>query len=256
MKPRLAFWPLALLPLLPMPAGAQTVVTPPAVMKFATGFDYSRGSYGFADDTEVLSIPANFSYEQDQWLVRVIVPWLTLKGPASVVDGGGTPRPTTQSTSGLGDVLLSGTLHALRGVGQLNLDLTARAKLPTADEDRGLGTGRTDSYLQLEFYRAFDRFIPFATVGYRFLGHSPVYPLKDGAYASLGSSLRVSPRAIVGAAYDWHRRILANADDGEYVTAFFAFNPNLRWNVTGYLLKGLNDGSPDVGVGALVAYRF
>lgn len=247
---------LAALALANLSARAQVVTATEPVTKLGLGFDYSRGDYGFASDTEVYSFPAHFSYEQDRWLFRAIVPYIEIKGPASVVGGSGTLRPTSRSESGLGDIVLSGTYHARPVPGGLNVDLTGRVKLATADEDKGLGTGETDYYAQVDLYQAFDTFIPFATFGYRFLGRSAIYPLKDGLYASAGTSLRVSSTTIVGAAYNWRRRIIDGAQDGSDATFFFAVNPDPTWNLTGYVLTGFNDASPDLGLGALISYRY
>ena len=237
-------------------AQAQVVTATPPAVKLGSGFDYSRGDYGFTAKTEVFSVPANLSYEEDQWLFRVIVPYLTIKGPASVVAGGAAARPTSRSESGIGDTTLSATYHARPDPGGLNVDVTGRVKLATADDAKGLGTGQTDYYAQVDIYQAFTTFIPFANVGYRWLGRSTQYPLKNGLYASAGSSMRVSTTTIVGASFDWRSSIINGAKDATDVTIFVGANPDPRWTVTAYFLKGLNDASPDYGLGALIAYKF
>lgn len=236
------------------------VSTKPAVIKLGSGFDYSRGKYGFTQATEVLSIPVNASYEQDRWAFRASVPFITIKGPASVVAGqapvAAPGRPVTQSESGLGDPTLSATFHAHPVPGEWNVDLTGRVKFGTADEAKGLGTGENDFYAQIDSYRTFGDITPFLSAGYRFLGSSTVYPLKDGLYASVGCSYRVVGTTVVGAAFDWRSKIIEGAKNGTDSIAFISTDLSAKWNFLGYVLVGFNDASPDFGIGSAATYKF
>lgn len=231
-------------------------------LKVGIGLDYSRGDYGFADDTEVFSRSLNLTHESTQWLFRAVVPYITVKGPAAVVAGGGggvfaaPARPTRSSKSGIGDVIGSATFHANRSPDQLNVDFTGRVKFGTADEAKGLGTGQTDFYAQTDLFRSFGRTTPFATLGYRFLGDSSLYQLKDGPYAALGSIFRTSNFTSVGLSLDWRSRIVPGGEQALESTLFLVHNPNTRWNLVGYVLKGFTDASADIGLGGLVNYRF
>ena len=247
----------------PMVALAQTTTATsnPSTIKLGVGFDYSRGDYGFSQSTEVFSVPLNLSLEKDRWAFKATLPYITIKGPASIVAGTGTAlgvpgRPTSNSESGVGDAMLAATYHARPVPGELNVDFTGKVKFGTADENKGLGTGETDYYAQVDVYQNFGTITPFGNVGYRFLGTSAAFPLKDGLYASIGSAFRLSPATVCGVAYDWRSRIIDGAKNGTDALAFISTNPNERWNVLGYVLKGFNDASPDYGVGGLATYKF
>jgi hypothetical protein len=238
------------------------VTTPSPTTKLGVGFDYSSGKYGFTDATEVFSIPANLSYEQGPWMFKATVPYITIKGPASVVVGagaigGGQPgRPTKSSESGLGDVVIAGTYHARPVPGELNIDFTGRVKFGTADDAKGLGTGLTDYYAQVDLYQNFGVITPFANIGYRILGSNAAFPLKDGLYATAGAAYRLSDKTVVGAAYDWRSRIIEGAQNGTDALAFVSTTPNESWNFLAYALAGFNDASPDYGLGGLATYKF
>lgn len=243
--------------------GAQTAVTLPSspVIKTGLGIDYSRGDYGFASDTEVLSTSANFSAETPRWVLRAAIPYVTVKGPANVVSGSGPvfaapARPTRSYQGGLGDILASATFHAKPSADELNVDLTGRVKFGTADEAKGLGTGETDFFAQTDFYRRFGKITPFATLGYQFLGDTAAYVLEDGPYATVGSTFRVAEATVLGAAFDWRSRLVQNGKDASDTLLFVSHNPNDRWNVMGYVLKGFTDASPDLGIGGMFTYRF
>jgi hypothetical protein len=248
---------------LPSTQAAETTdapVTNPAVIKLGSGFDYSRGRYGFTQVTEVFSVPLNLSYDQDRWTFRASIPYITIKGPASVIAGevpmAAPGRPLTKYQNGLGDPVFSATFHAHPVAGEWNVDLTERAKLGTADTAKGLGTGENDYYTQIDFYRTYGSFTPFGTVGYRVLGSNAMFPLKDGLYASLGGSYRVGSGTIVGGAFDWRSKIIESAQDGTDGLVFVSTDLNARWNLLGYALVGFNSASPDVGFGGSATFKF
>ncbi|HWA27588.1 MAG TPA: hypothetical protein VG734_18170 [Lacunisphaera sp.] len=229
---------------------------PEPVITAATGLDYSRGSYGFPTDTEVTAIPLDLGYEAGPWTWRANLSHLTIKGPAAIVGDGGVPRPTTGTESGIGDIYLSGTYRAGPVVGGVNLDSTVRVKLPTANEARGLGTGETDYYAQLDAYRTYGRVTPFASGGYRFLGANATYALRDGAYASAGAHFRASPATVLTASYGWGERLLATGSHTEDATVMVTHDVSQRWRVMGYAMTGFTDASPDFGAGARLTCRF
>ena len=236
-----------------------TEVGPP-VIKLATGFTYITGGYGFSQTTDLWSVPVNLSYDVERWSLKAAFSYLTIKGPANVATGsspaGGAPRPTAATESGIGDTSLSATYHANPVPGELNVDFTARVKLPTADESKGLGSGETDYYVQTDVSQTFGKITTFATLGYRFMGSNAASPLKDGMFATAGAAVRANDQTILGAAYDWQSRILPGAEAGSNLIGFVARNPNDRWSLLAYVIAGLNDASPDLGIGGLATYKF
>ncbi len=230
--------------------------TPPAITTVATGLDYSRGTYGFATETEVLSVPLDLGYESGPWVWRANLSYLTIKGPAAIVGDGAAARPTASSQSGVGDIYIGATYRSGPVLGQIHLDPTVRVKLPTASESRGLGTGQTDVYGQLDAYRTFGAVTPFATVGYRVLGDSSSYQLKDGIYASGGAHFRTSPATVVTTSLSWGQRLLASGSNTSDAMVAVTHDIDSRWRVMGYALKGFTNASPDLGVGARLTYRF
>lgn len=221
-----------------------------------TGADYSRGAYGFATDTEVFSVPATVSYDANSWLFTASVPWLTIKGPAAITGTGGAARPTAASESGLGDLVAGGTYRFGEVFGPVNLAFTGRVKLPTADDAKGLGTGETDFYGQLDFYRTFVATTLFGSVGYRALGDSALYRLEDGLYASVGAHFRVSPETVWTLAGNWGQRIIAGGDPTTDVMLAFNHDWSPQWRCTVYALKGFTDASPDFGTGLAISRKF
>lgn len=229
----------------------------PAEVTVGTGFDFSRGDYGLGTDTEVMSIPLSLSYEQGHWLFEARAPWLRIEGPATIVAGGGSPtRPTAAAESGLGDVTVGATYRSKRGPEAVNFATTVRTKLPTADEQRGLGTGEADYTGQFDLYRSFGRITPFGSVGYTWFGDSTLYPLEDGAYASGGAHFRTGGSTVFTVAYNWRQRLIAGGDHGSDALIALTHDLGSRWRIMLYALKGFTDASPDQGAGLHLTCRF
>lgn len=243
-------------------APAQTVPPPTTTLRTDTSLNYSRGDYGLADDTEVWVALLNTTYETASWRLQAALPVINIKGPATVVGniGDGVTsapgRPTDDSETGLGDLTLGAAYKFGPVVQGINLDLGARVKLPTADEDKGLGTGEFDTYVQADVYKSLGKIVPFGTLGYRFLGSNQTYRLKDGVFASGGIASPITTATTVGASLNWRERIIAGGDHATELMAFALHNLDQQWRVQGYVLKGFTDASPDLGVGGMVGYRF
>jgi len=228
----------------------------PAVITVGTGFDYSRGDYGFGTDTEVFSLPLNLGYQNGPWLLNASFSHLTIKGPATIVGGAGTPRPTSDSESGLGDIYADATRQFGQVLGPVDLAATVRVKLPTADEERGLGTGAADYYGELTFSRTFANATPFAIAGYRVLGDNATYLLRNGAYVSGGAHLRLSAASVVTTMLNWRQPIVAGGDDSVDALIMITHDLTARWRFMAYGLAGFTDASPDVGTGLQLSCRF
>lgn len=229
---------------------------PPPAWTVGTGVNYSKGDYGFPEDTEVFSVPLNLGYQSGSWMLGASIPWIRITGPAANTGAGGAPRPTAKAESGLGDIYASATYRFGEVFGPVNLAFTGRIKFPTADEAKGLGTGETDYYGQFDLYHTIGSWTPFVSLGYRAFGDSPVYPLEDGVFASAGSHFRVSPATVWTVAANWGQRIIAGGDASTDAMLALTHDLDPRWQLSGYVLKGFTDASPDHGAGLQLNYRF
>ena len=245
-------------------------------LSFGTGVDYTSGDYDSDTTTTILSVPFNARYESDQWTFKASLPWLRVDGDVGVIPGLGNvgnsnpngrgrgrgnqtppPDPTTTETgsaSGIGDLRLSATYAFDTGTA-LGIDLTGNVKVPTADEDEGLGTGATDYGLALDLYRDFDGTMFFGGVGYQILGETDYVATNDVFGANLGATHALE-LGTIGIAYDWREAASETADDRSELTGFYTLKMDdaTKWQF--YATKGLSDGSPDWGGGVTVSHAF
>ena len=122
---------------------------------FSSGVDYSVGNYSATSATEIWYIPVTLKLEQPTVIYKLTVPFIRITGPGYVTgaeaDPAGSGDTATTTESGMGDILTSASYTLIPyQIEKLSIDLTAKIKLPTADESRGLGTGEIDYYLQAD----------------------------------------------------------------------------------------------------------
>lgn len=233
--------------------------------KYSTGVDFSSGDYGGDPvDTDITYIPFTVSYKRDLWKFKATVPWVQIEGAGTVVgagDGGvvlGSPNQGAVSTkeSGLGDIWLTAQYSVEAIPADLfYLDVAAKLKLPTADEDKGLGTGEVDYTFQAEVFKPIDAFTPFVTLAYKIKGEPSGINLENVYSLSVGSDYRVSGTTNVGGSFDFQEASSSGSDDAMEVFAYISQKLSARFAVTLYGYKGLEDGSPDYGAGFQISYK-
>ncbi len=224
------------------------------------GMDYTTGSYGADEKTEILYMPLSVQAEDGPWTVRAVVPWLAVAGPAIILDGadGGTAGTrATDSASGMGDVSLS-LMYSFEQLWERGLfvDVTTRVKLPTASLAKGLGTGEADVAVQLDLAQTVGQFIPFATLGYKLAGVPDGFDLRNTVYGSLGLQYAWSDRVATGVSFDYRQSSLKESADPQEGLAYLNIRFTDAWSVNIYGVAGFSENSPDAGGGVAFVYRF
>lgn len=225
-------------------------------LTLSTSYNYSTGDYGQDVSTHVHYVPVTAKWKMDAWTAKLIVPWLSITGPGVVVGGApvGTPRPERKE-SGLGDITPSlAWAHRLHSSGT-TLELTGIVKLPTADEDELLGTGKTDYTLQAGLIQPLGKAYVSASIARRFNGESDRFPLNDVWKASAGAGYKITDETTVGFLYDHREAQTATGDDLSMLTAYGSRDFG-DWSVQLYGSTGFTDGSPDASVGVQLSKRF
>jgi hypothetical protein len=226
-------------------------------LTLATGFDYTTGKYGGSETTDMLYVPFIAKYERERWTFKATVPYIRLTGPGNVV-GAGADRVTLpgeavgrRTESGLGDIVASAFYNAIsERTAPFGLDLGAKVKLGTADETRGLGTGRNDYSLQADAFKPLGSFSLFGSLGRRWYGDPPGVDLHDVFYGAVGAAYRVNSSTSAGLAYDYRPAITDSGGKISELTAFSSHRVGAGWKLQPYVVMGFGDASPDWGAGA------
>lgn len=236
-------------------------------LSVGTGVNYSSGTYGTSTTTNITSIPFLVKYEADLWTYKLTVPYLIVTGGTGVIPGMGNvanqnpqtrgPAGSTAVAQGVGDVVASASYAAYYdSASNLELDLTGKVKLGTADRNKGLGTGENDYAAQLDAYKGLGQFTVFGGVGYTVLGRSSYIELNNVFNYTAGGSYKFSEISSAGVTYDARDRVAATAAPLSEATVYLNRTLGRNLKAQAYMLKGFASGSPDWGTGVTVSATF
>lgn len=223
-------------------------------------FSYLRGDYGEDKNTDIYYTAIIVKRYLEKGDVTLTVPYLDISADGATFVGGEVePVDGGDSGSGLGDIILKGRYYAIAQAGLIPyIDLVGSIKLPTADEDKGLGTGKTDFTCMVEFARRLKNndWIALAEVGYTFVGDPSGFDADNRWLYSVGLAHEFTSKTTLSGYIDGRTAIFESNDDplsilliGEY-----KFRTDLRFDTL--LEVGLNDGAPDFGITFGLRKRF
>lgn len=206
------------------------------------------------------------NYLNGSWSLKLSIPYVRVTGNGSIIPGPGGPTSfgsfgggvfgmggsgasanQTVTNSGLGDVVASVGYAVFPASGAF-YELTAKAKLGTADAGKGLGTGKNDYFLQFDGVLGNGDLTPFYTVGYIITGDSASYSYKNVPYGTLGLMFKTGQSSNFGFSYDYRQAIIDGTDDLQQASAFISWNDSRQWSTTLSALIGFTNSSPDYGV--------
>ncbi|MEE4381194.1 MAG: transporter [Pseudomonadales bacterium] len=231
----------------------------PLARTLSLGGEFTSGDYGGDDTIEDIYVPLTLGVRGQRLAARVTVPWASVTAPEGSIFGQGEVVPgsgSDRTESGLGDVLVSGSVLGLVERDAFVVDLTGKVKLPTADENDGLGTGEADYSAQFDGYLYQGELVWFGTVGYKWRGDPSGFSLDDTWFASGGGSVWLKEGRRVGASLSYRPELIDGGNEALDLALFLdtALSAD-RW-LQLYGLAGLADGSPDWGLGASMTLRF
>lgn len=244
-------------------------------MRLGIGAETSKGRYGTQSETRIDSVPITLSASRGSWTFKGSLPWVRVEGDANVVPGVGgvsnlnplgrgrtglpiidppqdTP-PQRGRAAGVGDLRLA-TTYLVAG-SKAGVGMTANAKIATADEDKGLGTGANDYGATLDAYRNVGSTTLFGGVGYTRYGDSQYIDVESAANANAGLSVAAG-RGRVGMQVDWREALTRTTEARRDATGFYARPVGASSEVQVFASKGMSDGSPDWSAGVGVSVGF
>lgn len=228
------------------------------------GATASQGDYGTAQDTTIVTVPLELRVREGHWTLGATLPWLRVSGDSTVVPSAGPlpildpitgePPADERTTTGIGDLVLTAKYAIDTGI-PLGLSLGARAKLDTADESRGLGTGANDYSVTVDLHRAVGDTLLFAGAEHTWLGESPRITTDTARRARLGLS-HAAGGGRLGLMVEQRTALARAQDDRRDATAFYTLPTDSGGQVQLHATRGLSDSSPDWGAGVSISAGF
>lgn len=237
---------------------------------FSTSVNYSVGDYGTDRDTTIVYVPFTLGVRPiDRLELSLTVPYIYQSSENVVVTAGGVAvrkrgdgkfaRPESSSSeSGLGDMLLKVSFTVLEEA-DLVPEITpyVKIKFPTADSDRGLGTGEFDETVGVDLSkRLVDRLFGYLTFAYTFIGDPPGTDFRDSFGWSLGAAYSVARPLSVFAFLDGSTAISPGQSDPVELRVGAEYRLTRALRLTGSVTRGLTDGAADWGLSGALGVRF
>jgi len=243
--------------------------------------NYSNGDYGAGSKTTIWYVPLSLQRQFNDGDLTLVVPYVSVTGDCSVTLLSGVPNRTNHqcgaptrergrrkrhseipdpvvTNSGLGDVVLRGRYYVMDGAGWVpTLAVTARLKIPTADAEKGLGTGEPDEGVGVELTKTLgEKWVSFADAGYTFIGKPPGVDLRNQWYYDMGLGYYVTKECLVSAYYEYYRSLLAGYQAPQDFLVAVNYALSRGWSLSGSTQIGLSDGAPAYAVSVGVAFAF
>ncbi len=239
-------------------------------LSLSTSVNYSVGDYGTGKDTTIVYAPFTLGVTPiESFTLSVTVPYVHQTTQNVVITGGGVvprnetkgklARPARATTeSGLGDVLLKGTYRVLEERGPLpEIAPFLKIKFPTADRDRGLGTGEFDESFGVDLSKTLvERLVGYATLSYTLVGSPSGSDLRNSFGWYVGGSYSLTQPFSVFAFLDGATAISPGQSDPVEVGAGVGYRLTKALKLTGSVTRGLSKGAADWGVSGGLALRF
>jgi len=246
--------------------------------------DYQTGDYGSGQTTDAWAVTVTASFRPtDRWVLDVSIPYLyqsastttttaggmrfdvssdgrtssSTMGPGHREPGAGNVATVTDSQSGLGDVVVGVGYTLIEEGDELpQISLSSAVKIPTADEEKNLGTGEWDLEVGLALAKIVGDWDAFASGRYVFQGESEAFGLQDFAVLEAGLGRFVGEAAEVWVSAAWASAPSEFSDPSAEVRLGIDFGLPSGLGLGGYLSKGLTDGAPDYGAGVSASVAF
>jgi hypothetical protein len=228
------------------------------------GAGYDQGDFGTRDTTRSFYAPVTFRYLGERFDVGVTASIIYLDTESSVVIIDGQPTPSGKqehtTAAGFGDLYFKGRYYLIEDTGPESwvpgLAPFLKVKAPTADSNKGLGTGEWDVGFGLEWDKLFREFFLLGDVSYTFIGEPPGQHFRNRPTASIGIGRQFTRELAATLLLDWRRAIVAGRDDAVELNGILQWRLSRTLLVSPYVFVGLTNGSPDFGLGFEVSWKF
>lgn len=215
-------------------------------------FSYMRGDYGQNRTSEIYYGSLMVKRYLDRGDITLTIPYLDIPSDGVTFVGGTAESAGSGSGgSGLGDIILKGRYYAVEQEGLVPfIDLVGSIKFPTANPDKGLGTGQPDFTVLSEFaWRLGESaWTALAEMGYTFVGKPAGMDVKNRWLYSVGLAYDLDPKLTLSGYLDGRTAIFESSANplSVLLMAQYKLQPDLRLDAM--LELGLTDGAPDFGI--------
>jgi hypothetical protein len=219
------------------------------------------GEFGSGIGTDILYLPLIYTATGARQELRLTIPYVSIRSDQPVTFAGGdvTGRgPGGETTeSGPGDVIVQGEYFFREGgPGRSWISGSLRVKLPTADEDRGLGTGEMDLGPGVSIIRPLgERLTAMGVAQYILRGDPPGGGFRDTLWLSAGLQAKPSPGTALNLFFERRESVLPGREAISDLSLGWDQRLSERLTLRTALYAGLSDTAEDWGLSAGLSLR-
>jgi len=238
----------------------------PPTWQFAFTPNYSSGTYGTSTTTDIVYAPFMIQRLFRDGDVAVVIPFLSVTGNGNVTLIGGVPNRTTTSENagprvtqmGVGDIVLRARYYAIDEKNWWpTIALTGRLKIPTADSDRGLGTGKFDEGIGVETTKTLgEKWLLFADAGFTWIGKPPGLNLRNQWNFDFGAGYNFTKDLTLSVYYEEYRAAVQGNQNPQDILVSVNYQWTPQTGLVAFTQIGLSDGAPAYAVSLGLSRKF
>lgn len=232
--------------------------------ELSSGLEYQDGKYGTGQKIETISIPTNLRISTGRFQFSATLPYVRIDAPGNVVGGGGgvlglpiiidPNQPATRNRrEGLGDLKLGAAYTVPTSA--IDLVLSGQVKVPTASQQKGLGTGEVDYSVGAEVSKSFGIVSPFVGVSYTIPGDPKGYDLRNSFSARGGIAAMLGSRVRGYVSYGYAQSLSRLVPNERQISTGINAGLSNRLSLGLFGTAGLSQGAPDLGAGLQLGVR-
>jgi hypothetical protein len=249
-----------------------------------TAPSFASGKYGTDTRTDVFYTPVTARRLFTDGDLSFVFPFTCIRGDGGITVVAGAPvrtgtpdrtsgdttrtrtgtattdtTPAPRSTAcGMGDIVVRGRYYIVDERRWFpTIAVRGHVKMPTADEARGLGTGRPDEGIGLEISRMFQSTTLMVDGGYTYIGKPAGVVFNDVWWYDLGVGQDLAgDRVNVSVFFETYGAIVPGLSDARDILAAITLRSAGGWQVQLSGEFGLSSGAPDRGFTFGASRRF
>lgn len=230
-----------------------------------------RGDYGNERTTSMTYVPLQYTWRRNALKISVQTSFLEIDG-VSGNNGGPLDTngalPASGQAQGQGDSYLKLGYELPRFSPRVILRPQAKIKIPTANEDKGLGTGEFDYQTQLDSFFYVGGWWPYVSIGYRWRGDGRYETttggstrhvnaeFDDGAVVGAGLHRHLSAATAFTVSYEHREPSRQTRAAVEELLVTVQYRLDTHWQTALSVGTGFTSASADQILGLQATYRF
>ncbi|ASK89007.1 DUF3187 family protein [Sphingorhabdus sp. SMR4y] len=220
--------------------------------------DHVEGDVGEGLEYKTTFATTGVAMSKGRFSASASLPYIVSTAPQEVIvnQGGLFGTPLLGSTGsqtgqvkreGIGDLSLNAAYQL--PVSGVNATVGASVKLPTASQEKGLGTGQVDYGVSGQLSKKMGAVVPFVGAGYTIVGEPDEFETRNRLSGTAGSHVLLGESSALTASYSYEQSATTGIGDSQSLNMGFGTNltRSVRIGVDGAV--GLSDAAPDTRVG-------